>query len=249
MNRSPLLLRLFVAAALFLTLSALCLRKYYPPLAYPLTVDLVLARGTAGQSEPLVVSGRKFFGDFLVVQYLDPTHVIFAYDSWGHPGWFPPTPITITPGTPLRLRIEMPALNQLRGHFSDPPGTGCAWRWALLCGLLSLHARPSTGLCALTFLGCVSVAHFSHHVRSRAVAALPRHLGIGALCVLGVLTFNGLSYLKFKTFDGAPLYYSRPYSPERLTHIEGKSFHAANIPYSFCSYFMRPHFRVEPRFP
>ena len=122
MNRSPLLLRLLVAAALFLTLSALCLRNYYPPLAYPLTVDLVLARGTVGQSEPLVVSGREFFGDFLVVQYLDPTHVIFAYDSWGHPGRFSPTPITITPGTPLRLRIEMPALNQLRGHFSDPPG-------------------------------------------------------------------------------------------------------------------------------
>ena len=95
----------------------------------------------------------------------------------------------------------------------------------------------------------MSVAHLIHHLRSRAVAALPRHLGIGALCVLGVLTFNGLSYLKFKTFDGAPLRYSRPYGPERLAHIEGKSFHVANIPYGFYSYFMRPHFRVEPKFP
>jgi hypothetical protein len=541
-NRSPLLLRLLVAAALFLTLSALCLRNYYPPLAYPLTVDLVLDRGTVGQSEPLVVSGRELSGDFLVVQYLDPTHVIFAYDSWGHPGRFSPKPITITPGTPLRLRIEMPALNQLRGHFSDPPGpirvtcdgvtvlditdhyfirepteiwlarnplggSACgphlrgrllaldgrelrgdptqfftyrerlagwlthsrhvfavfllcsavafgwlplawfhpnslraraqaarhalghhrwfvgvtalstvlfagmitnstfrflqteelatfydyqmaslldghldvpddaiggeafvfagkiygyfgptpallrlpfalfgfafgelsrsymvayfvaalvatyliflharqriggsgnpspiavillvghvalgstlfffasrayvfheailcgatfalfscyfsllhlaagsagAWRWALLCGVLSLHARPPTGLFALTFLGCVSVAHLIYHLRSRAVAALPRHLGIGALCILGVLTFNGLSYLKFKTFDGAPLRYSRPYGPERLAHIEGKSFHFANLPYGFYSYFIRPHFRVEPKFP
>ncbi len=542
MKRSPLLLRLLVAAALFLTLSALCLRNYYPPLAYPLTLDLVLDRGTVGQSEPIIVSGRELFGDFLVAQYLDPTHVIFAYDSWGHPGRFSPTPITLTPGQPLRLRIEMPALNQLRGHFSDPPGpirvtcdgvtvlditdhyfirepteiwlarnplggSACgphlrgrllaldgrelrgdptqfftypervagwlthsrhvfallllgstivfgwlplawfhpsslralgrsarhtlalhpsfaattalstvlfawmitngtfrflqteelatfydyqmaslldghldvpddaiggeafifggkiygyfgptpallrfpfalfafafgelsrsymvayfvaalvasyliflharrllgradapsplavvllvghvalgstlfflasrayvfheailcgaafalfscyfslrhlaagsthAWRWALLCGVLSLHARPPTGLFALTFLGCVSVAHLITQLRSRPVTALPRHLGIGALCVVGVLTFNGLSYLKFKTFDGAPLRYSRPYGPERLAHIEGKSFHTANLPYGFYSYFMRPHFRVEPKFP
>jgi hypothetical protein len=95
----------------------------------------------------------------------------------------------------------------------------------------------------------VSVAHLITQLRSRPVTALPRHLGIGALCVVGVLTFNGLSYLKFKTFDGAPLRYSRPYGPERLAHIEGKSFHTANLPYGFYSYFMRPHFRVEPKFP
>jgi len=47
-NRSPLLLRLLVAAALFLALSALCLRNYYPPLAYPLTVDLVLDHRAGG---------------------------------------------------------------------------------------------------------------------------------------------------------------------------------------------------------
>ena len=63
MNRSPLLLRLLVAAALFLALSALCLRNYYPPLAYPLTVDLVLDRGTvvrAGTMEDMraQISGR-----------------------------------------------------------------------------------------------------------------------------------------------------------------------------------------------
>ena len=58
MKRSPLLLRLLVAAALFLTLSALCLRNYYPPLASPLTLDLVLDRGTVGQSEPIIVSSN-----------------------------------------------------------------------------------------------------------------------------------------------------------------------------------------------
>ena len=540
MNRSPLLLRLLVAAALFLTLSALCLRNYYPPLAYPLTVDLVLARGTVGQSEPLVVSGREFFGDFLVVQYLDPTHVIFAYDSWGRPGRFSPTAITITPGTPLRLRIEMPALNQLRGHFSDPPGPirvtcdgatvlditdhyfirepteiwlarnplggaacgpdlrgrllaldgrelrgdpsqfftyrerlagwlthsrqkyavllvalavlagwiplrgfrpaalrgafaalrgalaphrwfagtaalstlGFTWmvtqgtlhfnvteplgsfydyqadsllhgrldvteeaiggeafvfagklygyfgptpallrlpfvlfdfafgnltraffvgyflaaliatyallrhacrlvapaavpspaavvlltanlglgstlfflgsrayvyheaifcgvtfallaclfalrhlatptaRWwlaSLLCGLLSLHARPPTGLFALTFLGCVAATLLGSGLRSQSSVFRP--LALGLACVLAVFTFNGLGYLKFKTFEGAPLRYSRPYGAERLAKIDGQSFHAANVPYGAYTYFVRPNLRCENQFP
>ena len=51
------------------------------------------------------------------------------------------------------------------------------------------------------------------------------------------------------TFDGAPLRYSRPYGPERLAPIEGKSFHAANVTYGFYTYFIRPNFRLESTFP
>ncbi|MCX6955661.1 MAG: hypothetical protein NTV51_26250 [Verrucomicrobia bacterium] len=533
-----LLPRLLVAAALFIALAALCLRNYYPPLANPLIVDLVLDRGTAGQSEPLVVAGRELFGDFLFARYIDETHVVFGYDSWGHPGQIGTTPVAIVPGAPLRLSIEMPALNQLRGDFSDPPGRirvtcrdqvvfdvtdhyfmreprqihlaenplggsacgprlhgrllspdgrelrgdparfftlgqrvsgwlthsrqifalvllcgalaagwfpaawfqpaalravlaairihrwfvgtatvcgllfawmvttgtfhfaypedlgsfydyqatsllhgrldvtddaiggeafvfegklygyfgptsallrlpfvifgfgfgtltrafmlgyfvaalfGCYvllrqacrltgrtqepppwavvllighaglgstlfylssrayvyheailggvvfalftchfalrhlvepsrrwWLWALACALLSLHARPPTGLFALTFLGCVHAAHLLAALRRRSFGRLARPVGLGLLCIPAVLTFNGLSYLKFKTFDGAPLRYSRPYGPERLAKIDGKSFHAANVPYGFYTYFVRPNFRLEPKFP
>lgn len=546
MNRGPLLPRLLAALTLCVALSALCLLNYYPRLPSPLAVDLVLDRGTAGQSEPLIVAGRPLFGDFLFVRYVDETHVVFGYDSWGHPGQVSATPIAVTPGTPLHLRLEMPALDQMRGHFADPPGrirvtcdgttvfdvtnhyffrqpleiylaqnplggTACgpqlrgrllapdgrelrgdptqfftlrdralgwltrshqiyavllvalavlvgwlplAWfhptvlraalastrrilalhRWfaataaactlvftwmltqgtfdfdvteplgsfydyqaasllrgrldvpddaidgeafvfdgklygyfgptpallrlpfvlfdfgfgnltrafllayfiaaltaayallrqvyalagrssgpsawpivllvahlglgstlfylssrayvyheailcgvtlaffsclfalrhlaaptsrhwlpALLCALLSLHARPPTGLFALTFLGCVAATHLvstwlspkSEDHKSRII----NHLAIGLLCVVAVFTFNGLSYLKFKTFEGAPLRYSRPYDAARLAKIDGKSFHAVNLPYGAYTYLVRPNLRFESTFP
>lgn len=539
--------RLLAALALCLALSALCLRNYYPPLPNPLTVDLVLDRGTAGQAEPLIVSGRPLFGDFLIASYLDETRIVFGYNSWGHPGTLSSTPVTITPGQPLRLRIAMPALDQVRGRFTDPPGnirvdvagttvftlrdhyflrqprqlylgenplggTACgphlrgrllatdgrelrgepaqfytlrdralgwlahsrqkyavllvalavlagwiplrwfhpatlrtafaslrcslaphrwfvgastvcalvftwmvtqgtfdfdvteqlgsfydyqadsllhgrldvteeaiggeafvfagklygyfgptpallrlpfvifdfafgnltraffvgyfiatllaayallrhacrviapaatpspaavvlltanlglgstlfflgsrcyvyheaifcgvtfalfsclfslrhlaapagrAWFPALLCALLSLHARPPTGLFALTFLGCIAATHllrssFSPYLRLSFSPSSLRPLALGLSCVLAVFTFNALSYLKFKTFDGAPLRYSRPYDAERLAKIDGKSFHAANVPYGAYTYFVRPNLRFEKKFP
>ena len=543
MNRPPLLLRLLAAAALFVALAALCLRNYYPPLPNPFTVGLVLEKGAPGQSDPLVVSGRVAFGDFLFVQHLDENRVAFGYDSWGHPGVVSPTPVKFTPGQPLRLRITLPAFDRVRGDFTDPPGpvrvdcdgvtvftadvhyfmrqpdeislaenplggtacgarlhgrlltlggrdlrggveafftlrerivgwfrhtlqafavlalclavavgwlpllswlhpsalrrtlaaagrglaqhrwfagtvtvsatvfgwmvtcgelrfnypdllgsfydfqavsllqgrldvpdeaiggeafvvggklygyfgptpallrvpfvlfefafgnlsrsfllaylvaaltatylllrhavklagrdntpspwavtlllahvglgstlfflgsrayvyheaifcgvvfalfaclfalrhlsapTGRWWVWSLVCALLSLHARPPTGLFALTFLGCVSAALLFRELRHGVTARLLPPVGIGLLCVVGVLTFNGLGYLKFKTFEGAPLRYSRPYGAERLAKIDGKNFHTANVPYGFYTYFVRPNLRVEPKFP
>lgn len=547
MNRGPLLPRLLAALALCLALAALCLRNYYPPLPNPLTVDLVLHRGTPGQSEPLITSGRPLFGDFLIARYLDETTVVFGYNSWGHPGHLSTTPVALTPGRPLRLQIEMPALHQMRGRFADPPGrirvtcegvpafaltdhyffrqpleiylgenplggtasdpqlrgqllapdgrelrgdparfftardrlagwlthsrqkyavllaalavlagwiplrgfrpaalrgafaslrralaphrwfagtaalatlgfTGMvtqgtlqfdvteplgsfydyqadsllrgrldvtedaiggeafvvagklygyfgptpallrlpfvlfdfafgnltraffvgyflaslaaayallrhacrlvspaavpspaavvfltanlglgstlfflgsrayvyheaifcgvtfalfaclfalrhlatpAGRWwlaSLLCAVLSLHARPPTGLFALTFLGCVAATlllrgSFSPSRRPAFSPASLRPLTLGLACVLAVFTFNGLGYLKFNTFEGAPLRYSRPYGAERLAKIDGKSFHAANVPYGAYSYFVRPNLRFENQFP
>ncbi len=549
MNRGPFLPRLLAALALCLALSALCLRNYYPPLPNPLTVDLVLDRGTAGQAEPLIVSGRPLFGDFLIASYLDETRIVFGYNSWGHPGTLSSTPVTITPGQPLRLRIAMPALDQVRGRFTDPPGNirvdvagatvftlrdhyffrqprelhlgenplggsacgpqlrgrlltpegrelrgepsqfytlrdritgwvthsrqkyavllvalavlagwiplhwfhpatlrtafaslrrtlaphrsfvgastvctlvftwmvtqgtldldvteplgsfydyqadsflharldvteeaiggeafvfagklygyfgptpallrlpfvlfdfafgnltraffvgyfiatllaayallrhayrvvapaaapspaavvfltanlglgstlfflgsrayvyheaifcgvtfalfsclfalrhlaapaGRAWLPALLCALLSLHARPPTGLFALTFLGCIAATHllrawFAPQIENQnsKIKNSLRPLALGLSCVLAVFTFNGLSYLKFKTFDGAPLRYSRPYDAERLAKIDGKSFHSANVPFGAYTYFVRPNLRFENKFP
>lgn len=536
MNR--LLPRLLVATALCVALAALCLRNYYPPLAQPLDVNLVLERGTPGQSDPVIATGRTNAGDFLLVQYVDATHVIFAYDSWAQPGHFSDRPVEIVPGQPLPVRIEMPSIERVSDNVQDPPGrlritcrgqvvldllvhhyirqphqiylgenplggsscgptlhgkmlaadgrelrgaphqfftfrdrlagwlrcsrqvwlllllsvavgagwiapawfspagwraagaavrthrwfvvstatcalpfawmvttgkfefahqedlgafydyqalsllhgrldvpneaiggeafvfegklygyfgptpallripfvlfqvgfgelsrtflvgylvaallaaylllqqavrllgreaeppgwavvlfilhlgfgstlfylgsrayvfheailcgaafalfscyfalrhlndpTGPAWLWALLLGLLSLHARPPTGLFALVFLGCVHACHLLAALRRRTPAQLVRPVFFGLLCVLGIFTFNGLSYLKFKTFEGAPLRYSRPYDAKRLATIEGKNFHAANVPYGVYTYVLRPNFRIEPHFP
>ncbi len=133
------------------------------------------------------------------------------------------------------------------------------WVSALICGLLSVHSRPPTGLFALTLLGCVVVALLAGSWRETSIAAgrrlvLPSNFrklfGIGLLCIVGQLTLNGLAYLKFRTFDPAPLRISRPYStPGRLEHIDGKSFHTVNLPYNFYTYLVRPNFHLEHGFP
>jgi hypothetical protein len=129
------------------------------------------------------------------------------------------------------------------------------WIGAVICGLASIQARPPTGLFAFTFLGAVVGAILIRDRRrnradeSNAPMPIRKALLLLGLCGLGVLSFNGMSYLKFKTFEGAPLRYSQPYGPERLAHIDGKSFHRANIPWGFYCYVLHPNCRFEPRFP
>ena len=133
------------------------------------------------------------------------------------------------------------------------------WIGALVCGILSIHTRPPTGLFALTLLGCVGVALALRQYRAQAAVAgrwsifpksLRRYAGIGALCAGGALSLNGLAYLKFGVFEAAPLRMSKPYeNPERLAHIDGKSFHAVNLPFNFYTYVIRPNFRLERGFP
>lgn len=133
------------------------------------------------------------------------------------------------------------------------------WLGALVCGVLSLHARPPTGLFALTVLGCAAVATLVRRWNEESAVAgrwfvLPpdwrRHFAIGLLCVGGQLTLNGLAYLKFGTFDPAPLRISRPYAtPGRLDHIDGRSFHTVNLPYNFYIYGVYLNLRLEPQFP
>jgi hypothetical protein len=137
-------------------------------------------------------------------------------------------------------------------HLAEP-----ARRWwigAAVCGVLSIHCRPPTGLFALTLLGCVSVILGVRDCRRNAwrlPASLRRHVGIAVLCGLGVLSVNGLAWLKFRDFDAAPLRLSRPYTgqPGRLERIDGKSFHVANLPFNFDTYILRPNFRIERGFP
>jgi hypothetical protein len=132
------------------------------------------------------------------------------------------------------------------------------WIGALVAGVLSIHTRPPTGLFALTLLGCVAMAlafrkNHPSSARGGAISTgkhLLRYASIGVACAAGTLTLNVLAYAKFGVFDPAPLRISRPYAnPERINAIEGKSMHAANVPYGFYTYVIRPNVRLESGFP
>lgn len=132
------------------------------------------------------------------------------------------------------------------------------WIGALVAGILSIHTRPPTGLFALTLLGCVAVALTVRKLRlARAHGAsffvkndVLRHGSIGLACAAGALSLHALAYAKFGVFDPAPLRISRPYANlERINAIDGKGMHAANIPYGFYTYVVRPNLRFERGFP
>ena len=112
-----------------------------------------------------------------------------------------------------------------------------------------MHARPSSGLFALCLVGFVALAHLGRGLKPPPWPTLRRHAAIGALAALAIASFNGLSYLKFGTFDGSPLRFSVQYTPERLARFDGKNFHLANLPHNLDVYLLRPDFRLEPRFP
>lgn len=136
-------------------------------------------------------------------------------------------------------------------RYLAAPASRC-WLASLACGLLSLHARPPAGLFALVLLSCTALAVILRAWTQRAVPlgrVLRLNLALPVMCFLGVLSFNGLSYLKFGTFDGAPLKYHVQYHPERLAHIQGKNFHAANFLYDFTMYTWRPNFELRKTFP
>jgi hypothetical protein len=131
-------------------------------------------------------------------------------------------------------------------HFAAPEKN--AWLGSLACGILSVHARPPTGLFALTFLGCMAMAVIVRHGLRNSPFAW-RQIGIGVLCGAGVFSFNVLSFLKFGTFEGCPLRYNIQYDAARLARIDGKQFHLVNLPLAIDSYFVRANFRFEPGFP
>ena len=129
------------------------------------------------------------------------------------------------------------------GYISQPARRW--WLGALVCGLLSVQARPSSGLFALTFTGCAALAQ----VIAKRKRSPWRDLLVGAACVLGVFSFNAVSYLKFHTFDGAPLKYHVQYDAARLDRIEGRNFHLVNVSFNLEAYLIAPTFRFLPRFP
>lgn len=135
--------------------------------------------------------------------------------------------------------------------LAEPPRAW--WLAALACGIASVHARPPTGLFALCVLGTAAIAIALRALFSAPRArftALLRPFLIAVAAALGILSFNGLSYLKFKSFDGAPLRYHVEYqNNHRIAHIQGRNFHASNIPFNFDHYAWRPTFTLSKNFP
>jgi hypothetical protein len=118
---------------------------------------------------------------------------------------------------------------------------------------------------ALTVLGCVAATQLFRPLSSvlrplSSVLRPPssvlhpppsvlRPLLIGALSVLGVLSFNALSYAKFRTIEGCPLRLNVQYTAKRLAHIDGKQFHLSNLRYGLDTYLLRPRVELSPNFP
>jgi hypothetical protein len=133
-------------------------------------------------------------------------------------------------------------------HLAAPAGRW--WLGALGCGVLAVNARPSTGLFALTFTGCVAVVLAWREFRSGGMTrALARPLALGVGSVLGFATFNAVSYLKFESFEGMALKYHSQYPPERRAKLGNASLHLSNLPHSVYTYLLRPNFHFERGFP
>jgi hypothetical protein len=133
------------------------------------------------------------------------------------------------------------------------------WIGALVCGLCSVHARAPSGLFALALVGSAAIVvgirdllanwgFAGRHPRS-ILATLRQPIGIGMLAALCIFSFNGLSYLKFKSFEGAPLKYHVGYQDGRHAAIAGKNFHLSNFRFNFDAYMWRPDFSIEAKFP
>jgi hypothetical protein len=134
-------------------------------------------------------------------------------------------------------------------HLAKPAGR--AWMAAWAFALLSVNARPTTGLFAFCFLGCAALAVL---FRSRAAGAYParatvRALAIGAACAVGMFSYCLVSYLKFGSFISLPLKDHVQYNPERLARTGGSNFCPSNFAFNVDGYIWTPNIRFWPSFP
>ena len=122
-------------------------------------------------------------------------------------------------------------------RYLAQPGFGSA-AGGLALGVCAAHCRPTSGLFALSFLAaCALITILSS--RQSLKRAAKSNLPVALLSAIGFLTFNGISYLKFHTFDGMPLRYNVQFleNPSRLVRINGEELHAGNILPNADAYF------------
>lgn len=128
------------------------------------------------------------------------------------------------------------------------------WSTALVAGVLSVHARPSIGLFALTVLALSAGAVAWRVWREKTTGDAWRRqvrqsVMVAGLAGLGVASFNAVSYLKFRTIEGCPLRMNVQYDAERLAKIDGRQFHAGNLPFGGSAYLLRPDAVLSKYFP
>jgi len=106
--------------AISAALAVAAIRILPPPLPSPLRLVAIFSSATAGQSDPLLVSGSPENGDFLYVRFTGTDSAVFAYDSWGIGG---PTskPVELKPGIVHHLEIDGPMLTQVVGRVAGNP--------------------------------------------------------------------------------------------------------------------------------
>jgi hypothetical protein len=76
----------------------------------PMRAEVTFADKPAAGIEPIVVTGVTNAADFLMVNYLDPSHFRLGYDSWFHGGPFSAS-LPYQPGKAYILEIDMPSLH------------------------------------------------------------------------------------------------------------------------------------------
>ena len=83
----------------------------------PLRLLAKFEPGVAGQSDPLITTGRRGDGDFLYIKFLSSDTAVFAYDSWGSGG--PASkPVRVASGVVHHLEIAGPMLTEVVGHVA-----------------------------------------------------------------------------------------------------------------------------------
>lgn len=75
----------------------------------PVEMRVVFPQDSAGQMEPLVVTGRSFLSDYLLVQYINRDTVRFVFEHTSR-GAVTGPPADITPGRIHSIRIDMGSL-------------------------------------------------------------------------------------------------------------------------------------------
>lgn len=121
------------------------------------------------------------------------------------------------------------------------------WFGALVAGLCAVQARPPAGLFALVVLGTATGWYLVLAWSERRLGLRYALIGLGA--VAAILSFNGMSWLKFRTFDGSPFKYAVQYTAERRARFDNKNFHVTNLWHNFDAYVRLPDFGLQRNFP
>ena len=131
-----------------------------------------------------------------------------------------------------------------------------------LFAFMSLHSRATTGAGALLALCILTTALIWRLVRKAEPGKSPIGLDhvarpfthtivAGAAVIIIVVSYFGVNYAKFRTFDAVPLKYYDFYvrNPRALEMTRGRQIHIENIPTTVASYFGFDGMWLDPRFP